>query len=423
MPIVETMKILKYITPFIFLILLTMVSGAQNSTSSPYSYFGLGDVQNVAYGRNIAIGGTGFGIRESVYLNLKNPASLTAIDSLSVLYETGVFMKFTRNTTLNGDSKYLDGNISSFALGHRYNSRLMAAYGVMPYSQIGYSFLTSKYIEGEVSTVFTQWKGSGGINKVFYSLGLKLNKNFSLGGEAGFYYGPIIKSRTTTIAAEPKSPTTYRVNSQYYGFSLKGAIQFNAKLDDEGSRLVLGGAYSPAYRLSGNADVAIYQEYDATSVLTYTNKERAERIYLPATYGGGASLTLKGKMLLAADYEMASWSINPNNSENKYIDQHIYSFGVERLPRASRNFFEKCSYRAGARFDTGYITYKNVAVNDLRFTLGMGMPLRNSLSTANIAFEIGKRGTLSRGLMEENYSKITVAFSFHDYWFMKRKID
>lgn len=417
------MKVLKIISTLILLLLTTFVSMSQNSTSSPYSYFSLGDVQNVAYGRNIAIGGTGYGVRESVYLNLKNPASLTAIDSLSMLYETGVFIKFTRNSTVDGDSKYLDGNISSFALGHRYNSRLMAAFGVMPYSQIGYSFLTSKYIEGEVSTVFTQWKGSGGINKMFYSLGLKLNKNFSLGGEAGFYYGPIIKSRTTTIAAEPGSPTTYTENSQYHGFSFKGSFQYSAKLDDEGSRLVLGGAYSPSYRLSGISDIAIYQAYDAVSVLTYTNEEKAEKIYLPSSFGGGASLTLKGKVMLAADYEMARWSINPNLSENKYVDQQIYSIGLERVSRNSRNFFEKCSYRVGARYDSGYITYKNVAVNDLRFTLGMGMPLRNSLSTVNVAFEIGNRGTLSRGLMDENYSKITLTFSFHDYWFMKRKID
>lgn len=417
------MKVLKYLLSFLFLLLLSTVTPAQNSTSSPYSYFSLGDLQNVAYGRNIAIGGTGFGVRESVYLNLKNPASLTAIDTLSVLYETGVFIKFTRNTTVDGENSYLDGNISSFALGHRYNSKLMAAYGVMPYSQIGYNFLTSKYVEGETSQVYTQWKGSGGINKVFYSLGLKLNKNFSLGAETGFYYGPIIKSRTTTIAAEPKSPTTYTENSQYHGFSFKGSFQFNAKLGDEGTRLVLGGVYSPAYRMSGVADVAIYQEYDAVSVLTYTNKGKADRIYVPESYGAGASLTLKGKVMFAADYETARWSINPNQMENKYVDQHIYSFGIERVPRNSRNFFEKCSYRVGARYDSGYITYKNVAVNDLRFTLGMGMPLRNSLSTVNVAFEIGNRGTLSRGLMEENYSKITVAFSFHDYWFMKRKID
>ena len=100
------------------------VADAQNNTSSPYSVYGVGDLSNIAYGRNLGLGGTGLALRSSNSLNLKNPASATAIDSLSVLFETGVFLKYTETETSELLNSYEDGNLSHLAFGHRYTSSL-----------------------------------------------------------------------------------------------------------------------------------------------------------------------------------------------------------------------------------------------------------------------------------------------------------
>jgi hypothetical protein len=41
----------------------------------------------------------------------------------------------------------------------------------------------------------------------------------------------------------------------------------------------------------------------------------------------------------------------------------------------------------------------------------------------NIGYEYGKRGTTNAGLIQENYSNITISLSLNDKWFLKRKID
>lgn len=411
----------KYILSTVALVLISIFSLAQNNTSSPYSAFGIGDLENVAYGRNLAIGGTGYGIRDSKYLNLKNPASLTSIDSLSMLFEMGTFIKLTQNSTNEYNNYYKDGNLSHLAMGHRFTPWLMGGFGIMPYSNIGYSFKTIKSIESENSPVVSQWKGTGGINKLFYSVGLKMGNYFSLGGEAAYLYGPINEERKSIAAVQSDSPTAYSTNSRYSAFSYKGAFQFNTNLGKKGTNLVLGGVFSPAQKLTGKSMVTIEQTYSSSTVITvYSDEDKATPIFMPMSYGGGGSFTWRGKYLVAADYEIFNWSAN---KPKEYIDQTIWSVGLERVPQNDRKFFKKCSYRMGFRYDSGYFMSKGKAIEDGRFTIGIGMPLRNSKSTVNFSLEAGQRGTTSLGLIRERYTKMSLAFSFHDYWFIKRRID
>lgn len=417
------MNCTKYIYRILFFLLMLMplVSISQNNTSSPYSVFGAGDLSNVAYGRNLALGGTGYALRGSSFLNLKNPASLTAIDSLTTLFETGVFGKVTQNTSSTSSVISYDGNITHLTLGHRYTSRLMGSYGLMPFSDIGYNFRTIKSVEGENSDVLTGWNGTGGISKIFYALGLKINKNFSLGTELAYYNGPVQEVRRTTAIVQPDNTTAHYFNSNYSGFSYKGAFQFLTNIGDKGSNITIGGVIAPAKKLTGKTIETINQSYSSTVVVPILSEEtNATPINIPISYGGGLSFVWQAKYLLTADYETSLWSMN---NTREYIDREIYSVGFERLPRVSFKYFDRCSYRLGFRYDSGYFETKGLAIDDTRFTIGMGFPIQKSRSTINVSLEAGQRGTTSMGLIRERYTKLTVAFSFHDYWFIKRKID
>ena len=415
-------KFSKTIYSICVFVLLTIPSAlySQNNTSSPYSVFGIGDLSNVAYGRNVALGGTGYALRGANFLNLKNPASLTSIDTLSFLFETGVFLKYTQNTS-EINRYFPDGNLSHLTFGHRYTPWLMGNYGIMPLSDIGYHFRTIKSTEGEESIIYTDWIGSGGFNKLFYGLGLKISKNFSVGGEAAYIYGPLVQTRKTTALVNPENTTTYYANSRYSGFTFKGGFQFSANLGSKGSNLTLGGVFSPAQQIGGKSFVSIQQSYSSSVTVEVYNKEnRAEKIYLPMNYGGGASLIWRSKFLLTADYEFAPWA---DNNSREYVNQQIFSAGFELLPKSSLKYFERCSYRAGFRYDTGYFTSKGHTIYDMRLSIGAGFPMQKSRSTLNVSLEAGQRGTLSSGLIRERYAKLNLAFSLHDYWFIKRKFD
>ena len=77
-------------------LLLTMVTGmaiAQNNTNSPYTRYGYGDLSDQSFGNSKAMGGIAFGLRDGAQINPLNPASYTAIDSLTFIFEGGVSLQ------------------------------------------------------------------------------------------------------------------------------------------------------------------------------------------------------------------------------------------------------------------------------------------------------------------------------------------
>lgn len=417
------MTILKHKNIFILAIVIALLPNtlfSQNNTTSPYSYYGIGDLSNVGYGRNLAMGGTGYALRDGLSLNLKNPASLTAIDSLGVLYEMGVYINLTQSS-MSGDVRYYtpNGNLTHLVIGHRINDRLMMDYGVMPYSDIGYDFATVKSVDGEETAVVSTWEGEGGLNKIFLGLGFKISENFSLGLEGAGYFGPSSEVVTTTSYAVLENPSIYTKTLYSTGGGGKASFQYYTGLGEKGSSLTVGGVFSSGLLLSRLMTETIRQSYSGSLSLVYLKEDITEPYQTPISYGGGITYRHRNKYLYTIDAETAPWG----NKDGDYIDKYVFSLGFEKMPQRSLKYFENCSYRAGLRYDSGYLEYASYRVSDVRFTLGAGLPMLKSKSTLNVSLEAGQRGTKNRGLVLERYVKMSLALSFHDYWFIKRKID
>ena len=71
---------------------LTMLSGvvaAQNNTNSPYTRYGYGQLADQGSGNSKGMGGIAYGLRDRYQINFANPASYTAVDSLTFLFDGG----------------------------------------------------------------------------------------------------------------------------------------------------------------------------------------------------------------------------------------------------------------------------------------------------------------------------------------------
>jgi hypothetical protein len=62
-------------------------------------------------------------------------------------------------------------------------------------------------------------------------------------------------------------------------------------------------------------------------------------------------------------------------------------------------------------------------IHEMSLSLGLGLPIKRSKTTANLGLEVGRRGTQDAGLVEESFIKFHLAFTFNDNWFSQRKID
>jgi hypothetical protein len=79
----------KLILAVFFLTAISLSVMAQSGTNSPYSAYGLGELADQTTGFNRGMNGVALGFREHNQVNYLNPASYSAIDSLSFIFDMG----------------------------------------------------------------------------------------------------------------------------------------------------------------------------------------------------------------------------------------------------------------------------------------------------------------------------------------------
>ena len=88
------------------LIILTFtgLTIAQTSTNSPYTRYGFGSLADQGFGNSKAMGGIAYGLRNGYQINASNPASYTAVDSLTFLFDAGMTLQ---------NANFKEGNIKT----------------------------------------------------------------------------------------------------------------------------------------------------------------------------------------------------------------------------------------------------------------------------------------------------------------------
>lgn len=176
--------------------LITLKAQTQNvMTSSPYSMFGIGELESGLYGQNAAMGGVSYGMRNSTLINIENPAGLTALDSKRLLTELSIFAKNESYTSGSSSNQAFTGSFSALMLGGRVIPRWYMAVSLTPYSSVGYYFHSSQPIEGAPHESYAAaFTGSGGISKVSWSNAYLLSQHWSLGANISYLFGNIVLS-------------------------------------------------------------------------------------------------------------------------------------------------------------------------------------------------------------------------------------
>ena len=141
--------------------------------------------------------------------------------------------------------------------------------------------------------------------------------------------------------------------------------------------------------------------------------------------GIGFSLEKKNKWLIGADFNWNNWADYTYKGINDSLNNsfRISIGGMIKPNYNSSNYLKRITYRAGFRYEPGYLKIRGEQINEFGISFGLGLPLRKSKSTINLGVEFGKKGTQTNGLIEENFTKFTIGFSAYDFWFFKRKFD
>ena len=166
-------------------LLVSAISMAQNSTASPYSLGGLGDVTFRGNAINRMMGGISV-FADSIHSNINNPASLGELKLTT--FSVGVHYRNTQLISAETNEDVASGSLDYIAVSIPVKS-FSFAFGVMPFSSVGYQ-LQSIEEENDI-TILNRYEGRGGVNKTFISLGFKVFKYLNLGGTMNFNFGSI----------------------------------------------------------------------------------------------------------------------------------------------------------------------------------------------------------------------------------------
>lgn len=417
---------------FVGLLLFPALLFAQfnNNTTSPYSRFGLGDLQSNTFGRTFAMGGASLASRNSQQINTSNPASYTSVDSLAFLFEFGVYGKFSNYKNDIASMNTNDINFRYFAMNFQINNWLATSMGLTPYSDVGYNVEVLKTIEN-TGDVLSQYYGEGSLSKAYIGFAIEPVENIAVGANLNYLFGSLNRNAEIYFlgAYDFYSIQKYekiRLNDFGMNFGLQATLPlkndqkiiFAAVVENKPE---YSAFYSDITQKNLSSDVATDQD-----TLNYQNDDLSSIIF-PFTYGVGISYVKENSLEINADYYHQSWSqASFFGSVNPILtDLDKFAIGAEWIPDrfSIRNYLNKIAYRAGLKYEKSYLMLNNQQINDLGISFGVGLPIYRSNSTINIGAEIGRRGTKQNNLLVENYAKLNLSVNLYDLWFLKRRID
>lgn len=410
---------------------------AQVRIGSPYSRFGIGDLSNINAPVFQSLGGSAIGMRSSSFVNPWNPASYTAFDSTSFIFEGGVYSQSLTLKTVNTSQNSGYSSIGTLLFGFPVTKHLKASFGLMPYSSVGYNIgeSSSLVVSPDSSThVKNVYAGDGGINKVYMGLGYQLSKNFSVGVNVDFLFGTINRNSTSnlpddTYAMSYLQNTSIRVHDFSYNFGM----QYTTKIGTD-KHFTLGAVYTPAIDLKANHDTTNSLVSPTNpDLIFYTVNQSTDvkgKIHIPQAIGGGFSFEKEAKFLIAGDVYYQNWEkFKIFNQTDSLKNSLKASLGVQFIPNGNdyNHYYKRIRFRMGINYHQSYLQLNNQQINDFGVSFGLGLPLKkgqselNSKSCVNVGLEFGKRGTTDFSLIKENYVRLTVSLSLYDSWFRKLK--
>ena len=194
---------MKKITIVALMCAAVLTANAQSGTNSPYSQYGLGVLSDQSQGFNRGMNGLGLGMRFSNQVNTLNPASYSAVDSLTMIFDAGLSGQVTNfkegGRKLNANNADFEYVVGSF----RLLPKVGMTFGILPFTNIGYNYSSKSTVgidsEGQPSSTSTEThSGEGGIHQAFIGAGWNIYKGLSIGANVGYLWGSYDKSVTVT---------------------------------------------------------------------------------------------------------------------------------------------------------------------------------------------------------------------------------
>lgn len=411
-------------------------SGTQSSTLSPYSQYGLGILADQSQGFNRGMNGTGLAMRSGTLVNTLNPASYSAVDSLTMLFDAGLSGQFTNfkegNTSVNARKGTFDYVVGLF----RIRRHLGVSFGLLPFSDVGYNYYTSSYLNTTIGRITETYDGKGGLHQAFIGAGWSPVKPLSIGFNAAYLWGDYTRSVTSSATLTVNSLSkSYKASVSNYTLTLGAQWQQPLGRKD---LLTLGATWGIGHKLNADPTCNIVNTNTSTLVSDTTILSIKNGLELPHSFGVGLAWEHNGSLTVAADATLQRWGDIEfpfyDDNKDEYLlgkgllkDRTRFSLGIDYVPNAlsRHNYLKRVHYRIGAAYTTPYYKVNGQdGPKEYSISAGLGLPLQNAWnnrSVLNISAQWVRASATD--LITENTFRISLGLTFNEKWFAKFRID
>ncbi len=431
-------KINRIIFSIAFAMLPFFFANAQDGaygSYSPYSVFGIGDISKLNSAYNAGMGGVGIAGRDHRYINIMNPASITARDTLSFMMDFSIYSqnKIYKQSGIKSANNSL--NIADIAFTVPVYKKSAMIFGIAPFSDVGYDFSYNK-ADPEYTVLRYSSSGNGGVYQIFGGGAATFWKNLTIGAQAIYYFGNIDKKTSMDFLGSSFRDLSSGYILQLGGIAGKFGIQYEIPVKD--MYLTLGATYRTGSRLHGYVKEYKFATLsNITDTLSYhvDTLANSRNALIAGEAGIGISLHKPEKWNVEINYIFSNWGRSGFDTTPGFSNEGAAKFsttfsqsvraGFEYIPNRNdiRYYLRRSAYRMGAYYDKSYFKLDGNTINSFGLTFGVTLPVFRLYNGLTLGVDLGQRGSVSGNMTRERYMSFSVGFNIHDIWFRKQRYE
>jgi hypothetical protein len=400
-------------------ILLSLSSFSQSISSSPYSLYGVGSFYESDFGVLPSIGSSGMALPSTSFINNLNPASLGFMSLNHFMFDIGGKAIATTYQSQSRTENRNNFQFSHMAFAFPVTKNSGFSVALRPYSSAAFKISNLKLpVSNSQEYYYLTAAGSGGLNNFDFSYGYNFGKKFSAGVSGALLFGSTSDDRGFLIA---NSITSISKKTTYSG--LRATVGMQYKIDS--TFTIASTVKLPAQIRASKVQTVQTIADEVTTTVESDVPSDIDDYYMPLEIGAGISKRFRNNLNVTFDYEKSLWN-DTRQSElyGDFVNQDRFALGFTYSARKNvRKYWDRVQYAMGANFNNGYLEVDGKRINNAAISIGLSLPIENTLSTLNISYSYGQRGKISDNLIKENYHKLSLNLSLDGIWFVKRKFE
>lgn len=407
-------------------------------TYTPYSIYGVGDLAQPGSAYNKTMAGAGVALRNNRFINLTNPAAVTARDSLAFMADFSLYNdnKIFQQAGIRSASNTFNVNDLAMSFPIWRSSAMMV--GIMPYSDTGFDY-SFEYADpeliGRTGSITYSATGTGSIYKAFAAAGVTFFKRLSLGVQWNYYFGNISKVYSTSFQDASYNGVLNGTTGIITGNSFKFGLQYEQPVGTKYS-ILLGATYTLPVKLRGTVESYRYSSGSAASDTLFhkvDNLGTDSKVQLASEISAGLSFQERGRWVVTLEYTRSDWSGSGLDGARGFTASNIFSATTAQTFRGAfeivpnrndiRYYFNHMAYRVGAYHKKEYYLLDGKQVSSTGVTLGVTLPIVNNMNGLTLGVDFGQRGSLAGEQIRERYVNFSIGFNLFDIWFRKQQYE